>query len=246
MIRPGTRINGNILDIMIVDQNITAYIHSLDPDAPGYLAELREYAEEHDVPIIRQEMESFMKVLLKMNRPKRILEIGTAIGYSTLFMNECLEETQIVTMENYEPRLQEARKNLAGHDNIKLIEGDAVQNIKNLQEGFDMIFLDAAKAQYIVMLPDLLRLLNEGGILLADNVLQDGELIRSRYVTPRRQRTIHSRMREFIWEVKHMPELTTSIITIGDGVVLAYKNNAGDICDKVIDLQESTCICGIK
>ena len=208
---------------MIVDQNITTYIHSLDLDAPAYLTELREYARVNDVPIIRQEMESFMKVLLKMAEPKRILEIGTAIGYSALFMNECLEDVQIVTMENYEPRLQEARRNLKGHDNITLVEGDAVQNIKNLEKGFDMIFLDAAKAQYIVMLPDLLRLLNDGGILLADNVLQDGELIRSRYITPRRQRTIHSRMREFIWKVKHKPELTASVITIGDGVVLAYK-----------------------
>lgn len=210
---------------MIVDQNITTYIHSLDSDAPAYLAELREYAEANDVPVIRQEMESFMKVLLKLAKPERILEIGTAIGYSALFMNECLKNVQIVTMENYEPRLQEARKNLAGHDNIKLVEGDAVQNIKNLEEGFDMIFLDAAKAQYIVMLPDLLRLLKDGGILLADNVLQEGELIKSRYITPRRQRTIHSRMREFIWEVKHRPELTASVITIGDGVVLAYKNS---------------------
>lgn len=208
---------------MIVDRNITTYIHSLDLDVPAYLTELREYARANDVPIIRQEMESFMKVLLKMAEPKRILEIGTAIGYSALFMNECLEDVQIVTMENYEPRLQEARKNLAGHDNITLVEGDAVQNIKNLEKGFDMIFLDAAKAQYIVMLPDLLRLLNDGGILLADNVLQDGELIKSRYITPRRQRTIHSRMREFIWEVKHRPELTASVIPIGDGVVLAYK-----------------------
>lgn len=211
---------------MIVDQNITTYIHSLDLDAPVYLAELREYARVNDVPIIRQEMESFMRVLLKMAEPKRILEIGTAIGYSALFMNECLKGVQIVTMENYEPRLQEARRNLAGHDNITLVEGDAVQNIKKLNEGFDMIFLDAAKAQYIVMLPDLLRLLNDGGILLADNVLQDGELIKSRYVTPRRQRTIHSRMREFIWEVKHRPELTASVITIGDGVVLAYKEGS--------------------
>ncbi len=210
---------------MIVDQNITTYIHSLDPDVPEYLASLREYAEANDVPIIRQEMESFMKVLLKLAKPARILEIGTAIGYSALFMNECLQDVQIVTMENYEPRLQEARKNLAGYDNITLIEGDAVQNIRELRKGFDMIFLDAAKAQYIVMLPDLLRLLNDGGILLADNVLQDGELIKSRYVTPRRQRTIHSRMREFIWEVKHRPELTASVITIGDGVVLARKDN---------------------
>ena len=138
-------------------------------------------------------------------------------------MNSCLKHARITTIENYEPRLKEARRILKEHDNIFLIEADAAEAIKTLEGPYDLIFLDAAKGQYIVMLPDLLRMLPPGGILLADNVLQDGELIRSRYITPRRQRTIHSRMREFIWEVKHSDELDTSLITIGDGVILSVK-----------------------
>lgn len=208
---------------MIIDPNITTYLYSIEPEGPAYLERLREHAEQEQVPVIRREMEPFMRVLLAMAQPDHILEIGTGIGYSALFMNSCVKQAKITTIENYEPRLKEARKNLQEYDTITLVEEDAAETVKKLQGPFDFIFLDAAKAQYIVMLPDLLRLLPKGGILLADNVLQDGELIRSRYVTPRRQRTIHSRMREFIWEVKHSPELETSLVTIGDGVVLSVK-----------------------
>ena len=208
---------------MIIDPNITTYLHSIEPEGDPSLEQLRLYAEEQKVPIIRREMESFLRVLLSMKQPERILEVGTGIGFSALYMNSCLEYVQITTIENYPPRIREARKILEGHDNITLVEGDAQEVLKELQGTYDLIFMDAAKAQYIVMLPDILRLLPPGGILLADNVLQDGELIRSRYVTPRRQRTIHSRMREFIWEVKHSPLLESSLITIGDGVILSIK-----------------------
>ena len=208
---------------MIVHENITTYLHSLEKNGPDFLEKLREEAELEGVPIIRREMEPFIQVLLNMLKPDSILEIGTAIGYSALFMNECLEQVSITTIENYEPRLIKARENLAGRDNIRLLEGDAVQILKKMEKTVDFIFLDSAKAQYITMLPDILRLLNPGGVLLADNVLQDGEIIKSRYITPRRQRTIHSRMREFIWEVKHNESLDTSLITIGDGVILSRK-----------------------
>ncbi|MCF0229627.1 MAG: O-methyltransferase [Parasporobacterium sp.] len=208
---------------MIVNENITAYINSLEPDGPVWLENLRTHAEDSGVPIIRREMEPFIRVLMTLHHLENILEIGTAIGYSSLFMAECDNDVHITTIENYEPRLQEARTNLKDRDNIRLLEGDAAVLIKELKGPYDMIFLDAAKGQYITMLPDLLRLMKKGSILLADNVLQDGELIRSRYITPRRQRTIHSRMREFIWEVKHNESLCTSLISIGDGVVLCVK-----------------------
>lgn len=208
---------------MIVNENITTYIHSLIEDGPGWLENLREEAEKQKVPIIRREMEPFIRVLLKMIPGRNILEIGTGIGYSSLFMNSCIPDAQILTIENYEPRLIQARKNLAGKENIVLKEGDAADIIRDLEGPFDLIFLDGPKAQYISMLPDLLRLMQSGSILLADNVLQEGELIKSRYITPRRQRTIHSRMREFLWTVTHHPRLDSSLITIGDGVILSRK-----------------------
>ena len=111
---------------------------------------------------------------------------------------------------------------------IELLEADAVSEIGKLTDTYDLIFLDGPKAQYIVMLPQLLQLLKEGGVLLADNVLQDGDLIDSRYVTPRRQRTIHERMREFIWAVMHRDNLESTVLTIGDGVTLSIKKGNHD------------------
>ena len=208
---------------MIVDSNITTYIHSLEPDGPQWLAQIRRYAEEEHVPVIRREMEPFLKVLLNISCPGKILEIGAGIGYSALFMNHVLPDARITTIENYEPRLRDCRRFLADKERIKLVEGDGLQIIRGMKDPVDLIFLDAAKGQYIQMLPDIKRLLHPGGILLADNVLQDGTLVRSRYIIPRRQRTIHSRMREFLWEVKHCPEFDASVITIGDGVLLGIR-----------------------
>ena len=208
---------------MIVDDNLTTYIHSLEPDGPEWLAKIRSYAQEKNVPVIRREMEPFLKVLLNISRPGRILEIGAGIGYSALFMSHVLPQAQIITIENYEPRLRDCRRFLADREGITLMEGDGLQIIRQMRDQVDMIFLDAAKGQYIQMLPDIKRLLIPGGFLLADNVLQDGTLARSRYIIPRRQRTIHSRMREFLWEMKHCPEFDASVITIGDGVLLGIR-----------------------
>lgn len=225
---------------MIVEEHITQYLHSLERDNDPFLEELRAYAEEHEVPIIRREMESFLRVLLCMHKPEKILEIGTGIAYSSVFMAGCAESIkEIDTIENYPPRIEKAKDVIASYEaagntgavqtgggekaKIRLIEGDAAEEIKQLKGPYDMIFLDGPKAQYLSMLPELLRLLRNEGILLADNVLQEGDLVRSRYVTQRRDRTIHERMRDFVWEVKHHPKLLTSVITIGDGVTLSLK-----------------------
>ena len=212
---------------MIADQNITTYIHSLEREPDPELEQLRLLAEEKGVPIIRRETESFIKVLLGISRPQSILEIGTAIGYSAIFMAKNTDRaTHITTVENFEERIAEAEANInkfGMKDRITLIGKDAADILPDLEGPFDMIFLDAAKGQYITFLPDLLRLLPEGGILLADNVLQDGELVRSRFSTPRRQRTIHDRMREFIWQIKHSDEMETSLLTVGDGLTLSIR-----------------------
>ncbi len=218
---------------MITDSNITTYIHSLDAEPSSLLGQLRSFAAENDVPIIRREMESFIRVLLNIRKPAHILEIGTAIGYSAIMMCEALEKIRgingdfhITTIENYEPRIAQARENfsLSGYaDHIEFIEEDAVQILAGMEGAYDMVFLDAAKGQYITLLPDITRLLKSGGILLADNVLTDGEITMSRYALPRRQRTIHERMREFIWEIKHSDDYETSVIPIGDGVTLSVR-----------------------
>lgn len=212
---------------MIVNERIVSYIHSLEKDNSSILEDMAEYARDNNVPIIRKEVESFLRVLLLMKKPLRILELGTAIGYSAILMSECIpEKGKIVTIENYEKRIPIAKENIkkAGKEHvIELMEGDALEILPDMKDGFDFIFMDAAKAQYINFLPHALRLLNKEGIMLADNVLQEGELIESRYAVTRRDRTIHGRMREFLYQVKHMEELETTVIPIGDGMTLSIR-----------------------
>ena len=207
------------------EERLKAYLHSLESERSMLLTELREYAAVNDVPIVRKETESFLRTLSAMQKPKRILEIGTAIAYSTIvFAQSC--EADILTVESYEKRIPIARANIkrAGLEHrIRLIEGDAGKVLKELDKSFDLVFLDAAKAQYIVWLPDILSLMHEGSVLLADNVLQDHTLIESRFAVPRRERTTHERMREFLWQIKHDESLETSVIPLGDGVSLSVK-----------------------
>ncbi|MCF0142682.1 MAG: O-methyltransferase [Parasporobacterium sp.] len=213
---------------MIVNENLTSYIHSLEKDNSPELEAIRAEAVEDGVPIIRREMESFLSVLLMLKKPLRILEIGTGVAYSAIFM-ALNSKAEIITVENYEKRLIKAKENINSmglKERINLIEADAVEKVREMAEAsetFDMIFLDGPKAQYINMLPDLTALLPAGGILLADNVLQEGHISDSRFMTERRDRTVHQRMREFIWEVKHSEHFETSVITIGDGVTLSVK-----------------------
>ena len=172
-------------------------------------------------------MQSLLKVLLLLKKPARVLEVGAAVGFSALLMSEYIpEESRITTIENYEKRIPVARENFrrAGkEDQITLIEGDAAEVLKTLDGPYDFIFMDAAKGQYIHYLPDILRLLPPGGCLVSDNVMQDGDVIESRFAVERRNRTIHARMREYLYELKHNDALTTSIIPLGDGVAVSIK-----------------------
>ena len=211
---------------MITDERFVTYIHSLEKPNSEILTEIEQAAHKDLVPIIRKEMESFLRVILTIKHPKEILELGTAIGYSAILMSECCD-AKITTIENYEKRIPIARENFekAGKSNqIELLEGDAMEVMKTLpKEKYDFIFMDAAKAQYINYLPEAMRLLQKGGVLITDNVLQDGDLIQSKFVVRRRDRTIHKRMREFLETVKHDERLETSIVPIGDGIVMAVK-----------------------
>lgn len=214
---------------MVVDERIVTFINSLDTKNSELLETIEAEARAADVPIIRREMQSFLKVLLMMKRPKHILEVGTAVGFSALLMSTAVEEDcHITTIENYEKRIPIARGNFrrAGkEEQITLIEGDAAEVMKTLDGPYDFIFMDAAKGQYIHYLPDAMRLLSEGGVLVSDNVMQDGDVIQSRFAVERRNRTIHARMRDYLYELKHNTKLTTSIIPLGDGVAVSVKHN---------------------
>ena len=168
-----------------------------------------------------------MKVLLRIKKPMRILEVGTAVGFSALLMSEYAPENcKITTIEKYEKRIPIAHENFkrAGkEEQITLLEGDALEILKSLDETYDFIFMDAAKGQYIYYMPEVIRLLEHGGVLVSDNVLQEGDIIESRFAVERRNRTIHSRMRGYLYELKHHKLLETSIIPLGDGVALSTK-----------------------
>lgn len=212
---------------MIVDDRLTSYLHSLDNADSEIVTAIGREARAGRVPIIRPETGNLLKVLLRLQKPYRILEIGTAVGYSSILMSECLEPgASIITVEKYEKRIPIARENIkrAGKEGcITLIEGDAIEVMKTLDPGFDFIFMDAAKGQYIHFLPEVLRLLKKGGILVSDNVLQDGDIVESRFAVTRRNRTIHSRMRDYLWQLKHMKEFETAVLTVGDGVTISTK-----------------------
>ena len=212
---------------MIANERITAYINSLKTEEAPFLTELEKWALEERVPIIRKETQSLLKTLLAMKQPKQILEIGTAVGFSSLLMSECVaEDCTITTIENYEKRIPIARENFvrAGKDHqITLLEGDAMEVLKGLTGPYDFVFLDAAKAQYIYYLPELLRIMPEGAVLVSDNVLQDGNIVESRFAVERRDRTIHARMREYLYELTHCKELETSVLPLGDGVTVSVR-----------------------
>lgn len=212
---------------MIVDERIVTFINSLDTKNREILEIIEQEARETHVPIIRREMQSFLKVLLMLKKPMRILEVGTAVGFSALLMSDYAPEgCRITTIENYEKRIPIARENFrrAGRESqIELIEGDASEVLKTLEGSYDFVFMDAAKGQYIHYLPSVLRLLAEGGCLVSDNVMQDGDVIESRFAVERRNRTIHARMRDYLYELKHNEELVTSIIPLGDGVAVSVK-----------------------
>ena len=212
---------------MIVDERMVSFINSLDAGNPSYLNELEAYARQTEVPIIRTQMQGLLKFLLALLKPKRILEVGTAIGFSAILMAEYgPANCEIVTIENYDKRIPIARENFkraVKESQITLLEGDAAEVLPTIDEPFDMIFMDAAKGQYINFMPEVIRLLKVNGVLVSDNVLQDGDIIESHYVVERRNRTIYKRMREYLYELTHCDNLVTAVMPIGDGITVSTR-----------------------
>lgn len=212
---------------MIVGERLVSYINSLSSGNIAILDQIEREAVRSGVPVIRKEMQSFLKFLLGACRPEQILELGTAVGFSAILMSEYgPEQCRITTVENYEKRIPIARENIirAGKaDRITLLPGDAMEILRRLEGPYDFVFLDAAKGQYLHYLPEILRILEPGGILVSDNVLQDGDVAESRFAVERRNRTIHARMREYLYTLTHCEELTTSVLPLGDGVTVSVR-----------------------
>ena len=197
----------------------------MEPEQSSMIGEIREAALSEKVPIIRKETAAFLRVMLLMNSPKNILEIGAGVAYSAIFMSEYIPEgSHITTIENYPPRIERAKENIgfAGKsENITLLEGDALEILPRLSPGYDFIFLDASKGQYINMLPELRRVLTPVGVMISDNVLQEGDIVESSFAVTRRNRTIHKRMREFLREIMRGGDFDSCILPLGDGIALS-------------------------
>ena len=204
------------------------FLDELIPDRGEFLTELRRTSalEESYAPIVQKSTEQFIVTLLKLIKPQRVLEVGTAVGYSAILMADNLpDESTIVTIERYKKHADIAVDNIfaSGYEKkIKVIEGEAAEVLHWLDGGFDFIFLDAAKGQYIEFFPDILRLLNPGGVLLSDNILYHG-MIENEEKVERRKITIVKRLHMYLEEIMTNEKLTTSIIPIGDGVALSVK-----------------------
>ena len=216
---------------MIVEERMRTFINSLDPGEPAWLDEIRSSALQDNVPIIRMEMGSLLRFLLTLRRPSSILEVGTAVGYSALFMSEYMPENcHITTIEKYEKRIPIAKQNFktAGReDKITLLEGDAGEILAGLSGSFDFIFMDAAKGQYLNFLPDVIALMADDAMLVSDNIFHDGDVLESRYAVLRRDRTIHGRMREYLQVLCEKEELETICLPIADGMTISTKKGNG-------------------
>ncbi|MDE7422934.1 MAG: O-methyltransferase [Lachnospiraceae bacterium] len=215
---------------MIEQERIGLYIHSLDSNLPENLSIIEKEALKDEVPIIKKSTQGLLRFLVRSKKPMRILEVGCAVGFSALLMCEYMPENgHITTIEKVPQRIAKAKENFAfanRNSQITLLSGDATDILKDLvtqKKEYDMIFMDAAKGQYLNFFEDIYNLLCLDGLLVSDNVLQDGDIIESRYAIEKRNRTIHRRMRDYLYLLTHHEELDTVILPIGDGVTLSTR-----------------------
>lgn len=215
---------------MIDKERLNVFLTSFDRGNTPLLDQIEQEALQVGEPIIRRQTQGLLRFLLALHRPMSILEVGCAVGFSALLMSEYAPAgCQITTIEKVERRIAAAKANFkrAGRETaVTLLEGEAADLLKELAGPYDMIFMDAAKGQYLHFLPDVLRLLAPGGLLVSDNVLQDGDILESRFAVERRDRTIHGRMREYLFALTHNEALTTTILPVGDGVTLSVRNDS--------------------
>lgn len=207
--------------------DITTYLNSIQPMCTGVLGEIQKDAYEKGIPIIPNETAKFISVILSIIKPENILEVGCAVGFSSSLMSKYIKESgSITTIDRFPFMIEQAKANFARLgvlNKVKLLEGDAADILPTLSEKFDVIFMDAAKGQYIKILPDCLRLLKTGGIIIADDVMQNGNVAIDISRIPRRQRTIYKRMKDFLYTISNTDGLISCIIPIGDGISITYK-----------------------
>lgn len=219
-------------DHNIVDEHVEHYIRTLLPKSSGLLGELERYAEEHKVPIVQPEIAQYLKVLMKVQKPARILEIGTAIGYSATLMAEQMDrgviETIELKMEMVEKAGETFEKLKRYKPDVDIIQhhGDAISVLEKMSGEFDMIFIDASKGHYKAFFELCMPMLKPHGLIVSDNVLYKGMVATNLYLV-RRKITIVKRMRTYLDFISNHPMLDTTVLPMGDGMAISYKREAG-------------------
>ena len=209
-------------------ERISSFIKSFISDDEGLLGDIYSEAIKNRVPVMRKETRELLKTQIIMKKPMQILEIGTAVGYSSIYMSKYIDEcAKITTIELDEDRVKIAKTNIEKmnkSDTIMVLQGDAYDVLKTLPDNsYDFAFVDAAKGQYINYYPDVMRVMKAGGVIVSDNVLQDGDVLESHFTVDKRNRTIHDRMREYLYTITHDDRLDTAILSVGDGVAISIK-----------------------
>lgn len=210
----------------INEEYVEEYIKSILPERPDFMFKMERYAYENHVPIIHPEVAQFLMVILKIKRPLKILEVGTAIGYSAMVMAYSTDDdTEIFTIEKREDMIQLANENIGDSiykDRIKIMPGKAEEILPNLKEKYDFIFLDAAKGHYLDFFKSCSNVLNSGGIIVSDNVLYKG-MVASDQLVIRRKKTIVKRMRQYLKHISNLKGFSSCVLPLGDGVAITYK-----------------------
>ncbi|EGP4725256.1 TPA: O-methyltransferase [Enterococcus faecium] len=213
----------------VVKEELLDFMRTQQKKLPGELGKLEEEAHVAEVPVIPHETVVFLKFLLGQLQPERILEIGAAIGFSSSVMATTIgENAHITTIDRFDVMIEKAKKNyerLGLTDKVTLLEGQAADILPELSGPYDFIFMDSAKSKYIEFLPECLRLLRKGGVLMVDDIFQGGTILLPDEEIPRGKRAIHRKLNEFLRVVMDHPDLTSTILPLGDGVILMTKES---------------------
>lgn len=211
----------------VVNESVLDFMRHGQEPLPGLLGEIERDANQKGIPIIPHETVKFLSVLLNQIKPKQILEIGAAIGFSSSLMSQYVgEEGHVTTIDRFDVMIQAARENygkLGLDEKVTLLEGQASDILPTLKGPYDVIFMDSAKAKYIDFLPECIRLLKVGGLLIVDDVLQGGTIFLPKEEIPKKNRTIHRKLNAFLEVAMHHPGLNSSLIPLGDGLLLIEK-----------------------
>ena len=211
----------------VVKEEIVSFMRERQAPVTDALKELEEFARRENIPIIPHETVAFFRLFLQTMKPKSILEIGTAIGFSALLMAEQVPDAKIMTIDRNEEMIGFAKENFARFDQrnqITLLEGDAVDLLEHIEQRFDLIFMDSAKSKYIVFLPEVLKRLEVGGVVILDDIFQGGDVARDIMEVRRGQRTIYRGLQRLFDATLDHPGLTASLIPLGDGILMIRKN----------------------